>query len=67
MTGDQFIHDIVTGNVTGLESLSFQDKWPKPLVLKEADQSALDVAMQEFIDFTTVEKCNDLKTDQAFY
>ena len=35
------------------------------LVLSKADQRAL--AMQEFIDFRLVKKCNDLKTDQTFF
>ena len=57
LSGDQFIHNIVTGNVIDLVSIPVQDKLPRPMVCSKADQLTLDVAMQEFIAFEIVEKC----------
>lgn len=53
--------------VIDLEAFPVQDKLPRPLTHSEADQRALDTAMQEFIDFRIVEKCSVLKTSLAFY
>ena len=57
----------MTGNVIDLVSIPVQDKLPRPMVCSKADQLTLDVAMQEFIAFEIVEKCDVLESDHGFY
>ena len=58
MSGDSWVHDVLTGKVLEFEKFPEQSQVPHSLKLHASDQLALDKAMLEFIVHGIVELCN---------
>ena len=58
LSGDSWVHDVITGKILEFEQFPEQSQVPNSLKLHVSDQLALDNAMLEFIVHGIVELCD---------